>query len=234
MKLLKSLVHYLGKRYCEEVCRREAVSQRFFRVNERPVELGFLFRQLSAIYPQKILDVGTGTTALPHVMRNCGFLVTAIDNVHDYWPSGMFNRHFYVVDDDITDTRVDASFDFITCVSVLEHIEAYDKAIDNMFRLLQPQGHLLLTFPYNEIKYVSNIYQVEGAGYGQDAPYVCHVFSRVELNKWLASHKAVIVEQEYWQFWEGDFWTFGKQVTPPRRVTQGDKHQLTCLLLKKM
>jgi len=105
--------------YQKWVCRREFESQAFTRLNERPIEFGFVFRKLGEIYPRTILDVGTGTTALPHLMRNCGFLVTAIDNVHDYWSSGMINRHYHVIDDDITATRLTDTFDLITCISVL-------------------------------------------------------------------------------------------------------------------
>lgn len=234
MKIIKSTLHNFGRWYGSEVCRREYRSQEFYRINERPVELSFVFRHLSKACPRKVLDVGTGTTALPQLMRNCGFLVTAIDNVRDYWPSGMFNRHCHVINDDITDTRIDETFDFITCISVLEHIEAYDKAIANMFKLLKTNGCLALTFPYNEKRYVSNVYQLAGAGYGQDAPYICQAFSRNEIEKWLTLHNARMVDQEFWQFWEGEFWTLGDQITPPRQVTPADKHQFTCLLLQKI
>jgi hypothetical protein len=39
--------------------------------------------------------------------------------------------------------------------------------------------------------------------------------------------------QEYWQCWDGDFWTVGEQIIPPRRVGPLDKHQLACVLLGK-
>ena len=76
-KAVKKSVRTFMNRYPKWVCKREFESQSFKRFNERPVEFGFVFRKLSELYPRTILDVGTGTTALPHVMRNCGFLVTA-------------------------------------------------------------------------------------------------------------------------------------------------------------
>jgi len=39
----------------------------------------------------------------------------------------------------------DASFDFLTSVSVIEHIPAVERAIAEMFRVLKPGGRLLLT-----------------------------------------------------------------------------------------
>jgi len=233
MKIFKSLVHKFGRWYVQEVCRREYESQEFNWINERPVEYRFVLQHLSHIVPVTVLDVGTGTTALPHLLRNCGFLVTAIDNIHDYWPKGMFNRHFYVINDDITNTRLAKKFDFITCVSVLEHIKNHEAAINSMFNLLNPEGHLALTFPYNENKYIENVYMLPEAGYGKDASYICQVYSRNELNKWLKMNNGKIVEQEYWQIFTGDFWTFGKRLYPPRQVHKHEKHQLTCILIQK-
>ena len=37
----------------------------------------------------------------PVLLRTCGFIVTAIDNVHDYWPQGMVHRHWAVHHQDI-------------------------------------------------------------------------------------------------------------------------------------
>lgn len=233
MRLLKSLVHKCGKWYCQEVCRREYESQEFRLINERIIEYRFVFHALSRICPTTVLDVGTGTTALPHLMRNCGCTVTAIDNIKDYWPENMFNRHYFVIDDDITNTNITKRFDLITCVSVLEHVENYKSAIRSMFNLLNPGGHLALTFPYNEAKYIENVYKLPEAGYGQDAPYICQVYSRNELDSWSKEYNGRISEQEYWQVFTGDFWTFGEQLYPPRRVKKDEKHQLTCILIEK-
>ena len=83
--------------------------------------------------------------------------MTATDNVHDYWPTGMSNRHYHVIDDDITNTRLSETFDLITCVSVLEHIQEPDDAMRNMFSLVKTNGHLIITCPYNEKSYEKNV-----------------------------------------------------------------------------
>ncbi len=80
-------------------------------------------------------------------MRGCGALVTATDNVRDYWPVGMFNRHYHIRDDDITATRLQEKFDLITCISTLEHIHQPALAIGNMLRLLKHGRHLILSMP---------------------------------------------------------------------------------------
>jgi 2-polyprenyl-3-methyl-5-hydroxy-6-metoxy-1,4-benzoquinol methylase len=233
LRLTKRMVKNLLNRYPEWICKQEFGSQAFTRFNERPVEFGFVFRKIGEIYPRAILDVGTGTTALPHLMCNCGCLVTATDNVRDYWPNGMLNRHYHVIDDDITETRLTDTFDLITCISVLEHIQKPDDAVRNMFCLLRPNGHLILTFPYNERSYVRNVYELPGSSYGKGAPYITQSYSRSELNRWLEGNRGAIVDQEYWRFWEGDYWTVGEQLIPPKKVTSEDKHQLTCILIRK-
>jgi 2-polyprenyl-3-methyl-5-hydroxy-6-metoxy-1,4-benzoquinol methylase len=221
-------------RYPQRICRQEFESQVFTRFNERPIEFAFVFRKLGEIYPRKILDVGTGTTALPHLMRNCGFLVSATDNVRYYSTAGMKNRHYHVIDDDITDSQLEESFDLITCVSVLEHIDRAADAVRNMFRLLGQNGHVILSFPYNERAYVRNVYDLAGSSYGQGEPYITQSYSREDVERWLRENNAIIVEQEYWEFWSGDCWTVGNQIIPPRKVTVTDRHQHTCLLLRKL
>jgi 2-polyprenyl-3-methyl-5-hydroxy-6-metoxy-1,4-benzoquinol methylase len=220
--------------YAKEKCKRECESQRFISFNERSIEYSFVFKQLASFFPVTILDVGTGTTALPNLIRNCGFVVTAIDNIHDYWPAGMLNRHFHVIDDDITNTKLNQQFDLITCISVLEHIRNYNVAVKNMFSLLKPGGHIILTCPYNENQYVENVYKLlESSVVGKNFPFVTQAYSRKELNNWLSLNGGKIIEQEYWRYFTGEFWTVGEDIIPPVKVSKDEKHQLTCILIQK-
>lgn len=203
------------------------------RMNERPIEYGFVFRHLATLYPHKVLDVGSGTTALPQLMRHCGLLVTAIDNVRDYWPAGTVNRHYWVVDDDITRSRLTETFDLVTCISVLEHIQASDSAIANIFRLLKPGGHLILTCPYTDQRYIPNVYRLPESTRGRNARYVCQSFSRTQLEGWLTGQGALLRDAEFWQCWEGEYWTAGERLFPPRKVSREEKHHLACLLMQK-
>ncbi len=223
LKSAENAVKYLLNTYPRWKCKKEFRTQTFTRFNERPVEFSFVFRKLGEIYPRTVLDVGTGLTALPHLMRNCGCLVTAADNVSDYWPSGMFNRHYHIIDDDIVKTHLSDTFDLITCVSVLEHIQNPDSAVRNMFSLLNPGGHIILTCPYSERSYVRNVYELPGSSYGQDSPYITQSFSRSELDKWVRDNGGAVIEQEYWQFWEGEHWTVGEPDHTPEESHRGRK-----------
>ena len=106
VSLLRALIREIGGYYGRQICRREFLTQKFSGFNERAVEYKFLFEHLAQVCPKTVLDVGTGKTALPQLIRTCGPLVTAIDNIKDYWPVGMTNRHYHVLDEDILEPTV--------------------------------------------------------------------------------------------------------------------------------
>lgn len=232
-KKIKSLFKYVLMLYVKRVCKQEYSLQSFSNINERPIEFAFLFRQLVNLWPKKVLDVGAGMTSLPHLMRNCGFHVTATDNIKDYWPRGMINRHYHVLNDDITQTTLTDSYDVITCVSVLEHIKEHQEAIKSMYKLLVPGGRLILTCPYNEESYAENVYALPESSVTENFAFITQAFSRKELDSWLGDTSFKVIEQEYWDFFEGEYWTCGERIIPPRRVEVHNRHQLTCLLLQK-
>jgi SAM-dependent methyltransferase len=232
--MLKKYVNKVGNKFIKYKCQKEHDSQEFVRINERAIEYAFVFDNLVKIAPTKILDIGTGKSSFPSLIRTCGYLVTAIDNINDYWPQGMINRHFHIIDDDILNTKLKEKFDVITCISVLEHIENPSIAISNMFKLLKPGGHIFLSFPYNEESYCKNVYELPLSSYGQNNPFICQSYSRKELDSWLTESECKIVQQDYWQLFEGKFWTEGNSVVPPIKSNEQSKHQLTCLLVQKV
>ncbi len=223
----------LAKVGCQQILAREHFAQEY-SPNERVVEYRFVFDSLFKCSPKTVIDVGTGLTSLPHLMATCGFVVTATDNIEDYWPSGMFNRHFHLVNDDIMKTRVEGRFDFATCISTLEHIEDHQAAVKSMIKLLNPGGHLALSFPYNENRYVPNAYKEPGSHVGAHIPYIAQVFSRKQIDQWCNANGARVVAQEYWQCYTGDLWTLGTQIYPPVAAEKTGKHHLSCLLLQKL
>lgn len=202
--------------------------------NERRVEYRFVFDQIARNTINSVLDVGTGTTALPALIRNCGITVTAIDNVRDFWPKGMFNQHWFVIDRDILDPKLNRAFDLITCISVLEHIRDSENAVKNMAKLLNPGGRLVLSFPYCENTYIENVYlRNSSAAYGRNIPHICQIYSRIEINNWLEKFDFSIAAQEYWQFYTGEFWSEGTPIFPPKQVGKNEKHHIICLALTK-
>jgi 2-polyprenyl-3-methyl-5-hydroxy-6-metoxy-1,4-benzoquinol methylase len=224
----------LGISFIKHLNKKESEQATFRGFNERPVEYRFVFEQISVHYPHTILDVGPGVTALPALMRTCGPLVSAIDNIVDYWPRGMFNRHYHILNDDIVHPTLQQEFDMVTCVSTLEHIENFNDAVTSMFNLIKHGGYLILTFPYTDDNFVDDVYALPASNaYIKRPVYKAHSYSRKELECWAKANNAEIVQQEYWQFWTGKQWTIGDRLPLPKRVTKGDLHQHSCVVFQK-
>jgi len=201
------------------------------RINERPIEYPFALSCLSDLCPSSVLDVGAGTTAWPQLLANCGYNVTAIDEGDSYWGHRPSNRHHYVLHDDITNPKTEDEFEAITCLSVVEHIKDHEAAIRGLRSLLSPGGHAILSFPYDERRFVENVYALPGVSYGADAPYICRVYSRHEVQEWLAEGFK-IMRQEYYRVFTGDLWAFGERLHPPVKTGANEPHHLTCILLR--
>lgn len=202
------------------------------RKNERPVECSFVFKYLAKFNPETILDVGTGISALPAMMSQCGYKVTAIDNIVDYWKAGCENRHYLVMDGDITNVKFKSKYDFITCISTLEHIKKYKEAFHNMISALKSTGKLIITCPYNEDEYIDNVYKLKDSIHNKKIKlYVSQAFSREKVDELLARENCYIIEQEYWQYYSGKFWSCGEPIFPPNKVDSTISHQMTCVLI---
>ena len=214
----------------------EASHQTFRRHNERPVEYAWVFRAIGRCAPKRVLDVGTGTTPLPAMMATCGCVVMATDNVKDYWPKGMTNRHWHVQDDDIQTSRLDPeSFDLVTCISTLEHIADHRSAMRNMLRSLKPGGHLVLTCPYTAGRFTEDCYRVAGVNpKSRENPYPCRSYSRAELDGWLADSNASLIDAEYWKGFTGEHWAIGDRIAPPLPSSEFADHNLGLFLVRKV
>jgi 2-polyprenyl-3-methyl-5-hydroxy-6-metoxy-1,4-benzoquinol methylase len=230
---LVNVYKMIARSYINFVNKREFLHPPFNIFNERPIEYRFVFEQIGQYYPQRILDVGTGLTALPHLMANCGCSVTAIDNIKDYWSRGLFNRHFYIINDSIVNPKIAGDFDLITCISTLEHIEQFNEAVNSMFRLLKKGGRLILTCPYSDSEFIDNVYARPESDVKYLPAFKTRSYSRAALEKWTAENNAKIIKQEYWQFYTGGFWTAGKRFPIPKQVGKTDAHQISCILLEK-
>jgi len=224
---------YLTKTLINRLTYSEFLKPPFNSYNERSVEYAFVFEQITKLRPKTVLDVGTGQSALPSLIATCGPKVTAIDNVKDYWKKGMLNHHFYVINDNITNSKIAKTFEAITCISTLEHIEKFDQAIKTMFSLLSPLGHIILTFPYNESAGVSNVYELAESDVKPIPSHKTRAFSRKDIDKWLKENNSKIIEQEYWQFFTGEYWTTGKKLDKPIKTDHDQIHQISCLVLGK-
>ena len=235
--MIKRIVHTLGRKYIDKIIRSEADNQQFTHHNERPVEFGFSLRVIaeSEPKPKTVCDVGTGTTAFPHLLRNCGLIVTALDNVRDYWPEGMQNRHWHVLDVDVTTLNGfgNRQFDAITCISVLEHIKDQQRAMANMVSMLKPGGLLIMTTPFSTHNACENVYLRDDALYGKDLPYPCRSHSQREMDGW-KSLGLNLQRSEYWRMFSGPVWATGQRVPWVKVEDVNETHQLGCFSFTRL
>lgn len=234
--MIRTLIHRAGRWYVRKTCRADYEAQAFSAHNERSIEYRFALEALAEVRPKTVLDVGTGTTAWPHLLRNCGYVVTAIDNVRDYWTNGMVNRHWTVLDVDITRAtpgQFPGLFDAITCLSVIEHIPDHQAAVRNMLNLLVPGGLLILTTPYSHSEPCPNVYKRPDALYGKDLPYICRSHSVRDLEQWQALG-ARLKRRELWRLFSGPVWATGSRVAWEQAASEDAPHQLGCFVFEKV
>lgn len=234
VKMLETLVRTVGEALLGFSNRKAWRRQTFMRLTERPLEYAFAMGALAEICPQRVLDVGSGRSPWPALLATCGFHVTAIDAPQDYWKGQRFrNPHFHVLEEDITRPDTSRSFEFITCISVLEHVAEHEAAFAGISSLLAEGGHAVLSFPYCETEYVPNVYDLPDAGYGKDYDFICQSFSRSELDRWLGANPVTLLRQEYYQVFSGPYWTVGERLRPFRVVGRDENHQLTAILVRR-
>ncbi|HEY1261905.1 MAG TPA: class I SAM-dependent methyltransferase [Terriglobales bacterium] len=202
--------------------------------NERPVEYSSALEALALSSEQDVLDVGPGTSPWPALLATCGYHVTAIDEMLQYWGGRLVNRHFHVIHDNILSPKLKSKFGIITCISTLEHIPHHRAAIIGMAGLLREAGILVLSFPYNENRYIPDAYALpEANGYGAHANYVCQVYDRETVHSWCESAALSVESQRYFQVFRGKYWACGARLRPAREVRVSEPHHLTVLALRK-
>ncbi len=233
MNPLRAVAHWGGRQYMNSICASEAESQVFQHHNERPVEYAFALGMLVAGRPRRVLDVGTGQAAWPSLLRHCGFLVTAIDNVRDYWPAGMTNRHWRVEDVDITKPDgFRGQFGAVTCISVIEHIEDHESAFRNMLTLSEPGGLGIVTTPYNDRLFDLDVYVRPDAAKGHSVPYKCRSSTAREIEKW-AAMGATLERRDLWRMWSGPVWFTGERIPWEPVASENEPHQLGLFAFRK-
>ena len=231
-KIILKIYDFIGSKYLNPILKLEQKKRPFPLINERSTEYSFTIKHMSTLCNGNVLDIGPGKSSWPHLLSTCGFNVKAIDKMDGYWNS-YFNRHYKIFNDDITNPKTTEKFQFATCLSVLEPIPEHLTAIKNIHDLLEKNGFLILTFPYNENIYHKDIYKHPEAGYGHGANFITQVYSRQEINNWLSDTSFEIIDQEYYKVFTGEMWTMGDRVTPCKKASSSELHHLTCLLLQK-
>jgi len=134
-------------------------------VNERIIEIPWLFSKIDFEKKGKVLDIGYLESTVPFSLATAGFAVTGID----IRQSEIQYPNFTTIVADICDNTLKSNqFDYVILLSTIEHIglqtvygtvssESSDqKAIAECFRVLKPGGKLLITTPIAREMFVND------------------------------------------------------------------------------
>jgi len=93
---------------------------------------------------RRVLDIGCAGGYLAEILAQRGFSVTGIDLPGTPHPSGI---HFVAADLDRGLPVLDASFDYIVCADVLEHLRQPERLLRECRERLAPGGALIASLP---------------------------------------------------------------------------------------
>lgn len=108
----------------------------------------------------RLLDIGTGTGYFPHAMKIRGWEVEAIERNAQARQFASDRFQLEVRDDTALTSLPAGSFDAITLWHVMEHLEKLNETWEQLFRLLDDDGILVVAVPncnaYDARKYKEN------------------------------------------------------------------------------
>jgi ubiquinone/menaquinone biosynthesis C-methylase UbiE len=176
-------------------------------------EFGYLEKFLTQkkLKGMKVLDVSSPYIMAYLLSKHNNVIKTDIDSTEKRFIEENKNL-FFALEDGTHLSFQDNTFDFVYSVSVIEHIyEKYNKAIEEMIRVVKSGGYVYVTFP------VSKEYQeewVEGSVYEKqhkennktffqyrfDEKYVATILESIKKNE------VVIIHQDiFWERKDGEY-----------------------------
>ncbi len=117
-----------------------------------------LFSLVKPWLGKRVLEVGAGTGTFISKMRNQNHIVSALDINPAYLAS--LKKNLPDIDTilmDLQTEKINAKlinrFDSVVMLNVLEHIPNYQKALENIYKLIKPGGRLIIVVPAHQWAY---------------------------------------------------------------------------------
>jgi 2-polyprenyl-3-methyl-5-hydroxy-6-metoxy-1,4-benzoquinol methylase len=132
-----------------------------------------------------ILDVGCGTGAFLHTMRNAKWNITGLEPDETARAKALELYGLKLEKTEEFYRLPEQTFDAITMWHVLEHVHELHKYIDQLKRLLKPDGKLFIAVP-NYTSYDAQLYKEFWAAY--DVPRHLYHFSPKSMQILLKKH----------------------------------------------
>ncbi len=125
-------------------------------------------------YKGQLLEIGAGTGAFAHAMTKKGWTVTALEPDAASRERALATYQINIVPIEELFTLTENKFDVITLWHVLEHVHDLNDYIRTFYKLLKPNGRLIIAVP-NYTSYDAQFYKKYWAAY--DVPRHLYHFS---------------------------------------------------------
>ncbi len=131
----------------DEWNRRSGSRDKLYKMKHR---YKLAFKRICSFSPEKWIDIGAGNGFLAEIVKD------ALPDVHvigaDFAEVALEEAtsldEKLVINLDLEDLPFDENhFDFISCLEVLEHLALREHLLAEMFRVLKPGGHCLISVP---------------------------------------------------------------------------------------
>jgi len=141
-------------------------------------------------YKGQLLEVGAGTGAFANAMTKKGWTVTALEPDAASRERALANYQINIAPIENLYTLSENKFDVITLWHVLEHVHYLNDYIFTFYKLLKPNGRLIIAVP-NYTSYDAQFYKKYWAAY--DVPRHLYHFSPTAMEYLSKKYKMYIV-----------------------------------------
>lgn len=187
-----------------------SLNDRWYEASDHPIALlrceskfngDWIISQLAETEPEenKVLDIGCGGGFLCNRLGDMGFQVTGVDLSRDAIEVAkkhdVSGKVKYSIADATQLPFFRASFDVVTCLDLLEHVESPDAVIAEISRVLKPGGFLFFhTLNRNWLSYLIAIKGVEW--FVRNTPERLHLYrlfiKPAELQRFCRAHGLIV------------------------------------------
>lgn len=136
-----------------------------------------------------LLDVGSGTGYFADAMQMKGWFVDAIEKDDKARQYSQEKFQLNVLDDSGLYRLKPGTYDVITMWHVMEHMESLDKVWEQLYRLLNERGKLIIAVP-NNTSYDAEIYKEKWAAY--DVPRHLWHFNPLTIQRMGLKHNFIL------------------------------------------
>lgn len=160
-----------------------------------------LVKKATGLKSGTLLDVGSGTGAFVHVMKNGGWQVSGIEPDAGARETALDSFQTELLDAGVFFDLAASKFDVITLWHVLEHVHDLHGYINQLKKIVKPQGRIFIAVP-NYTSKDAHIYKEYWAAY--DVPRHLYHFSPASMKHLMGKHGLII--EKYNPMWYDSFY----------------------------